>query len=405
MNDKYLIKELTLTDTFLGNETIQFSEGLNCIMGARGTGKTTLLEFLRFVLDLEVPLDPDKQKQIQALLETNLGRGVVEAIIQKPDGSTYRVERSRGSAPRVFNSEDEFINIDVKNILGADVFAQGEIEAIASKPDAQLSRLIDQFDGKNLLDIDRKRKSLVDKLKQNSNEQLRVRNEIEQIGESIQQMGDVEDQLKKMKKNKKAVKTKEYSEIETEETKIRDADLESELLNGVEEWLHEIEEKYSEILDLFKAQSGLFLIEDEYGGTNKPEIETLRKTISGSVEVLASQANNSLKELGRVMGELAKISSAMDKKHSKQTKEYEELLSKYKTFQAESKKVIALQKKVDQISKYKKSVTAKGSELKALAKTRSEHKEQLAKLIEQRFAKRNEIVKQLNAELGEEVRV
>jgi hypothetical protein len=46
-----LIKKLEATAGFLENAKIEFSEGLNCIIGSRGTCKSTIVESNRFAFD------------------------------------------------------------------------------------------------------------------------------------------------------------------------------------------------------------------------------------------------------------------------------------------------------------------------------------------------------------------
>jgi DNA repair ATPase RecN len=41
---------LRITGGFLAGIELEFADGLNCLIGGRGTGKTTALEFLRFGL-------------------------------------------------------------------------------------------------------------------------------------------------------------------------------------------------------------------------------------------------------------------------------------------------------------------------------------------------------------------
>jgi len=46
------ILSLEVTGGFLQGVKLEFSDGLNCIIDGRGTGKTTVLEFIRYVLGL-----------------------------------------------------------------------------------------------------------------------------------------------------------------------------------------------------------------------------------------------------------------------------------------------------------------------------------------------------------------
>jgi hypothetical protein len=54
------ILALTITGGFLDGLRLDFSDGLNCIIGGRGTGKTTVLEFIRYLLCSDDPLERSK---------------------------------------------------------------------------------------------------------------------------------------------------------------------------------------------------------------------------------------------------------------------------------------------------------------------------------------------------------
>ena len=72
---------------------LDFADGLNCIIGARWTGKTTVLEFIRYVLGLV----PDQKKSaamaraINNLVQGNLKNGRRERLAQpEDDGAALR---------------------------------------------------------------------------------------------------------------------------------------------------------------------------------------------------------------------------------------------------------------------------------------------------------------------------
>ena len=47
---KVLIEQVQIEDGFLDGLDVQFAAGLNVLIGARGTGKTSLIELIRFAL-------------------------------------------------------------------------------------------------------------------------------------------------------------------------------------------------------------------------------------------------------------------------------------------------------------------------------------------------------------------
>ena len=78
------LKELRIVGGFLDGFKYSFTDKLNCIIGARGTGKTTVLEFIRYGLNA-MPLNPKAHKRIAALVEGNLRGGRLELTIAKRD--------------------------------------------------------------------------------------------------------------------------------------------------------------------------------------------------------------------------------------------------------------------------------------------------------------------------------
>lgn len=143
------ITRLRVTGGFLSDADLELSDGLNCLIGGRGTGKTTTLEFLRFALGLlpDLKIHPQRRRALESLVDANLGSGSLSVQIQTKAGITYSAERGRGSTITVRNVLGEVvpISLDRDEIFSADVFSQNEIEEIASNADAQL-QLLDRFD-------------------------------------------------------------------------------------------------------------------------------------------------------------------------------------------------------------------------------------------------------------------
>ena len=74
------IRWLAVVGGFLDGARIEFGPGLNCIIGARGTGKTTALEFIRFALD-SMPDDRDACKRTASRMLRNPRVGIVWAVV------------------------------------------------------------------------------------------------------------------------------------------------------------------------------------------------------------------------------------------------------------------------------------------------------------------------------------
>ena len=73
----HIVVRLRVTGGFLAGLELEFADGLNCLIGGRGAGKTTGLEFLRFGLGLmpDPKVNGPRHKAIDGLVKANLGSG------------------------------------------------------------------------------------------------------------------------------------------------------------------------------------------------------------------------------------------------------------------------------------------------------------------------------------------
>jgi len=115
------LKSITVVGGFLDGVRLDLADGLNCIIGARGTGKTTALELVRYAIDAlpSRETNPAEHRRIESLIQQNLSGGRVEVKTA--------------------------ISLAGSGIFKADVFSQNEVEGIADRAASQLA-LIGQID-------------------------------------------------------------------------------------------------------------------------------------------------------------------------------------------------------------------------------------------------------------------
>ena len=85
---RHQLKSLTIIGGFLDGVRIDLATGLNCIIGARGTGKTTILELIRWAMDAlpRREVAAAARKRIEALVDGNLEGGRIELEVETADG-------------------------------------------------------------------------------------------------------------------------------------------------------------------------------------------------------------------------------------------------------------------------------------------------------------------------------
>ena len=88
---------------FLRDSAVHFNENLNVLVGGRGTGKSTMIESLRYVLALD-PLGDDARKAHQGVLREVLKSGTKVSLLvrsHRPSPRWYTIERTVPNPPVV----------------------------------------------------------------------------------------------------------------------------------------------------------------------------------------------------------------------------------------------------------------------------------------------------------------
>lgn len=128
------IERVEVEEGFLDGLVLDFAPGLNVIIGARGTGKTSLVELIRFALNIR-SFSESVERKVQEQVAAVLGRGRVTVTINV-NGESLQISRSVGDeVPRSQHPLPTTL---------ATVLSQTEIELIADDAAGRL-RLLDGF--------------------------------------------------------------------------------------------------------------------------------------------------------------------------------------------------------------------------------------------------------------------
>lgn len=138
---------MTWEGGFLRDTAVHFNENLNVLVGGRGTGKSTMVESIRYVLGLD-PLGDEAQKAHDGVIRHVLQSGTkVSLLVQshKPSERRYTIERSVPNPPVVKDEAGEVLTLSPRNVMpGVEIFGQHEISELTKSPE-KLTLLLERF--------------------------------------------------------------------------------------------------------------------------------------------------------------------------------------------------------------------------------------------------------------------
>ncbi len=145
-----IIERIQVEEGFLDGLDLAFSPGLNVLIGPRGTGKTSIIELIRFCLDVPGHTDRSENSGHQHALSV-LGAGEVTVTLR--DG-TERIRVARTSEDKAPRKSGEY-SLPI-------IFSQNEIETVGLEARGRL-RMVDAFRG-NRHELEHREKAFLSQL-------------------------------------------------------------------------------------------------------------------------------------------------------------------------------------------------------------------------------------------------
>lgn len=155
----------------LDGKKVDFSPHLNTLIGMRGSGKSSILESVRYALDLPFGVKAWDRRYKNELVEHVLGSGgTITLTVVDAKGQTFDIRRIYGQEPTVYMDGVEQPNVSVQETIVRNPIYFGQKDLAASGEGFEKD-LAEKFIGKNLQDIRTRVKSQRKKV-QNAIERL-----------------------------------------------------------------------------------------------------------------------------------------------------------------------------------------------------------------------------------------
>ncbi|MFK0209478.1 TrlF family AAA-like ATPase [Agrobacterium sp. NPDC090283] len=171
----------------LDGQSLRFNSGLNVLVGARGAGKSTLIESLRYVLGVE-PRGEEAKRSHSAILKQVLKPSAAVSVVirlPKPSPQYYLVTRIMGQSPVVFDQAGNRLpDVSPSDFIGdVEVFGQHEISELTRHPD-KLAEILRRFTSSDT-DVGDERRKLRERLQKSRSSINTSKSDLSQIEEQL----------------------------------------------------------------------------------------------------------------------------------------------------------------------------------------------------------------------------
>jgi hypothetical protein len=210
---------------FLDGVTLDLSDELTTLIGGRGTGKSTVIESIRFVLDLE-PLGPEAKKDHHSMVRNVLGPGATVAVTVNgvgPSLEAYEVTRTVDQTPIVRDSACAVSQLGAKDLIGAiEVFGQHELAELAHDKD-NVAAMVQRFAGPDTQSDDESDVQL--RLQQNRTQLAASEAELARLDGELADLPRLEEQMKIFTESDLGEKLADQQSLQKDEAIIAAAQL------------------------------------------------------------------------------------------------------------------------------------------------------------------------------------
>lgn len=312
MQDDYYsrIERLRVDGGYLDGLEIRFSPHLNTVIGGRGTGKSTLLECLRYALAVEHK-GPDARKQGESVIRENLGKAQgrieVELVSHPQSMRRYRVVRRYGEPPRVIDEQGNESTLTPGDLIPRiEIYGQNEIYELARDEDA-LVRVLDRY-LPDRIEHQKKLNALQRRLKTNGDRLVAAREQQDELEAQIQKLPRLEEQVRQFDEFGLQEKLKLVPLLEKErQIPVRVAEEVERLVEGVDT----LRDSLPDVA--FLSEKAIEeLPHADLIRRSRTVLEQIRKSTADQIETAARAVEVARGELTALNGELEKARRAAE---------------------------------------------------------------------------------------------
>jgi energy-coupling factor transporter ATP-binding protein EcfA2 len=387
---------------FLNGISSHFNKNLNCIIGGKGTGKSTVIETLRYVFDEKSKADKIEEQHNEILHEVFRSGSKISVLVEahQPLPRKYIIERIYPESPVVKEIDGSPRgDLKPKDIFRIEIYGQKEIYEISKDRQFQF-RILERFVGDRLITFKEEEKDILEKLEENKSDLLRLERSITSAEERIAILPSLEEKIKAYKQMGIEDNLREKRQYSREEQLLK---------QGLEKL-----EQFTEQLNRFHKGIDLdasFLLQ---GNINELPNRDVLKEAGEIIEILSKEIETHISEMRRLLedainrydgkqGVLTNWQELNKKQNERYAKILRSLQERFKTVDPDE--LIQLEKKVEQLKLIKQEKEKYDIQYKEMERERDNLLIRLQDNKSSQYRIRQEVMNELNKKLDGILRV
>ncbi len=325
---------------FLDGTRLHFNGNLNVLVGGRGTGKSTVIESLRYALAID-PLGEEANKAHQGVLKHVLKSGTKVSMLVRshhPARHDYTIERTIPNPPVVKDDLGNVLNLSPRDVVpGVEVFGQHEISEL-TKSREKLTLLLERF-------VERDPNAGAQKAK--------LRLELER---SRSRMADVEREMKLIEERLGLLPSLEETQKRFQDAGLEERLKEKSLLVREERILATIRERLLPVSAAHQELAGLLPIDSAFLSTKAldglpnsailAEGAAILDHVTVQVQTIAGQIEQTV---AKADAELSALRTRWDERRQAVETTYQALLRELQKSKIDGEEFIRLRRRIEEL--------------------------------------------------------
>lgn len=378
---------------FLQDRHLQFNKNLNCLIGGKGTGKSSVIEHIRYALDIDPRSDDIKEDYIDLIDNTLRPDGKVELLVTATNGDQYRIIREYGDEPEIErvpsteSGDPQEVDLTIeqfkKEFFDVEIHSQRELIELARDEIDQLDLLDSYFDISDEID---ERESVKQDIRTKNREIADLREEVDSLKAEEERFEALQQQVEVMEQ--KGVG--EYVEGQEEWEKERTA------LNNVIQDIEAIEEEVSSL-----ALADQLSVTEIDGGPNEDLIDSVDETISDLKAQLAEHENELESLISEKQENIKDIQQQWNSENEQREQEHEALADEISTeIGVDIEEFFDKKAELEELRGVSEGLEEKRDDLQEAQEEKAGLLDDLQTARQDLSEARNEGIEQLNSHLG-----